>query len=199
MAQSDAGQRSAVSGRETRRAIFLDRDGVLNRVIMCNGTPHPPAAADEVDYKFPDARMNVALAAARAIKKNVEEVAFVEQEKIEMFQYERLDWVSMPMSEIADMFGAGRVLYLDMYQFDMYEEDNEYLLRGRISATVRVYERNGAQADQAVYRGEAEAVYPKHQPVAASDSAMLSVQVNAIHRFAEQVARKFYDHKVKVR
>lgn len=49
MAQSDGGLRSAVSSRETRRAIFLDRDGVLNRVIMCNGTPHPPAAADEVE------------------------------------------------------------------------------------------------------------------------------------------------------
>jgi D-glycero-D-manno-heptose 1,7-bisphosphate phosphatase len=32
-----------------RRAVFLDRDGVLNRTIVYNGVPHPPASADEVE------------------------------------------------------------------------------------------------------------------------------------------------------
>jgi len=30
-----------------RRAIFLDRDGVLNRVVLRNGKPHPPVSIDE--------------------------------------------------------------------------------------------------------------------------------------------------------
>jgi D-glycero-D-manno-heptose 1,7-bisphosphate phosphatase len=29
------------------RAVFLDRDGVLNRVIVRNGKPHPPAGLEE--------------------------------------------------------------------------------------------------------------------------------------------------------
>ncbi len=32
-----------------RRAVFLDRDGVLNRAIVRSGRPHPPAAPDEVE------------------------------------------------------------------------------------------------------------------------------------------------------
>jgi D-glycero-D-manno-heptose 1,7-bisphosphate phosphatase len=32
-----------------RRAVFLDRDGVLNRTIVYNGVPHPPASAGEVE------------------------------------------------------------------------------------------------------------------------------------------------------
>lgn len=32
-----------------RRAVFLDRDGVLNRAIMRNGRPHPPAGLHELD------------------------------------------------------------------------------------------------------------------------------------------------------
>jgi D-glycero-D-manno-heptose 1,7-bisphosphate phosphatase len=32
-----------------RRAVFLDRDGVLNRTIVRDGVPYPPASAAEVE------------------------------------------------------------------------------------------------------------------------------------------------------
>ena len=31
------------------RAVFLDRDGVLNRAVVVDGRPHPPASVDEVE------------------------------------------------------------------------------------------------------------------------------------------------------
>lgn len=42
-----------------RRAVFVDRDGVLNAAVVENGRPHPPAAA--ADLKFlPGVRERVA-------------------------------------------------------------------------------------------------------------------------------------------
>jgi D-glycero-D-manno-heptose 1,7-bisphosphate phosphatase len=32
-----------------RRAVFLDRDGVINRVAVRNGTPHPPSDIEEFE------------------------------------------------------------------------------------------------------------------------------------------------------
>jgi D-glycero-D-manno-heptose 1,7-bisphosphate phosphatase len=32
-----------------RRAVFLDRDGVINRAVVCGGTPHPPGSALELE------------------------------------------------------------------------------------------------------------------------------------------------------
>ena len=32
-----------------RRAVFLDRDGVLNRTIVRDSVPHPPLSADELE------------------------------------------------------------------------------------------------------------------------------------------------------
>ena len=31
-----------------KRAVFLDRDGVLNEAVMRDGKPYPPAAAEDV-------------------------------------------------------------------------------------------------------------------------------------------------------
>lgn len=39
---------------QLRRAVFLDRDGVLNRAIVRNGVPHPPATLAELEI-VPDA------------------------------------------------------------------------------------------------------------------------------------------------
>lgn len=36
------------------KAVFLDRDGVLNRPVVRNGSPHPPAGLDQLEI-FPDA------------------------------------------------------------------------------------------------------------------------------------------------
>jgi D-glycero-D-manno-heptose 1,7-bisphosphate phosphatase len=33
----------------TRRAVFLDRDGVINRAFIRNGTPHPPASLQNLE------------------------------------------------------------------------------------------------------------------------------------------------------
>ncbi len=39
----------AEEGVGARRAVFLDRDGVLNRAVVLDGKPHPPANMDELE------------------------------------------------------------------------------------------------------------------------------------------------------
>ena len=40
---------TAATPRTTRRAVFLDRDGVLNRALLRNGRPHPPSSLEELE------------------------------------------------------------------------------------------------------------------------------------------------------
>ncbi len=40
---------------EGRRAVFLDRDGVLNRPVVRQGKPYPPAGLAELEI-MPDAQ-----------------------------------------------------------------------------------------------------------------------------------------------
>jgi D-glycero-D-manno-heptose 1,7-bisphosphate phosphatase len=38
-----------IAALKQRRAVFLDRDGVLNRAVVRDGRPHPPASVDELE------------------------------------------------------------------------------------------------------------------------------------------------------
>lgn len=40
---------STREGSSVRRAVFLDRDGVLNRATVVGGIPHPPASVAELE------------------------------------------------------------------------------------------------------------------------------------------------------
>jgi D-glycero-D-manno-heptose 1,7-bisphosphate phosphatase len=46
---SPAGDSSETPGAAGRRAIFLDRDGVLNRAKVVDGKPLPPSSVDELE------------------------------------------------------------------------------------------------------------------------------------------------------
>ena len=44
----------AAAGAEARRAVFLDRDGVINRPVVRLGKPYPPADLSSFEF-YPDA------------------------------------------------------------------------------------------------------------------------------------------------
>ncbi|MDR1314326.1 MAG: HAD-IIIA family hydrolase [Deltaproteobacteria bacterium] len=47
-------QEKPSDGTTLKRAVFLDRDGVLNRAEVRGGKPHPPADAESMDF-YPEA------------------------------------------------------------------------------------------------------------------------------------------------
>jgi len=53
----------------TRRAVYLDRDGVLNRAVVRNGKPYPPASPAEVEILpgVPDALSRLRAAGFRLV------------------------------------------------------------------------------------------------------------------------------------
>jgi len=157
------------------------------------------ATGPSTSFDYPQARTDITMAVIQTITKHVKNVQFVDQAELEKFQKEDLDWVALPMSDIARRFDAQRVLYLDLYQFTMYEPNSINLLRGSIAAAMTVYEADSAAPDRPAYRTSLEVLYPENQPQPTSNRAMAAIQSGTIALFADQVARKFYDHKVKIK
>ena len=50
LASGSKGGRDKMGKHEVaRRAVFLDRDGVLNRPVIRNGQPHPPSSVEDFE------------------------------------------------------------------------------------------------------------------------------------------------------
>lgn len=173
------------------KAQYKGLKGTKTAIIIATGLA--------ADFEYPNARMNVALASAQAIGEHVKKVEFVDATEIDTFQEENIDWAAIPFSSIGSKFDVQRILYLDIYQFTLYEENSINLLRGRISAAVRVYEMDSPNPDQPAYRDEIIVLYPEGYPMALSDAAMQNVHFNTITIFADQLAKKFYNHKIPIK
>jgi len=152
------------------------------------------ATGPGINFEYPYARTNVALASAQIIGKHVKKAQFVAQDKIEAFQMENLNWATLPVETIAQKFNATRILYLDLYHFTMHEENSVHLLRGNIRSTARVYEIDGD--GKAVYQTEIGVEWPEHGPRPMSEATMARLQMETIVKFAERLARKFHNHKI---
>ena len=148
------------------------------------------------DFEFPEARLNIAYLVTNSIAANVDQIRFVPQSKVDAFQREDLDWFDLPMSEIGKRFDAERLLYLDIIRFTLTEDNSVGLLRGRLIADVRVYDVQSSKPNLPCYQTEIEVVCPEHTPLPMNDSAQQSIHRQTLLLFSEQLARKFYDHKV---
>ncbi|MCF7958229.1 MAG: hypothetical protein K9M57_07275 [Phycisphaerae bacterium] len=151
-----------------------------------------------INYDYPDARLNVALAVGDLIKKNVDDVTLIDQNQIENYQNRYLDWLSMPMSELGTHFKADRVLYIDLYEYTMHDESSVNLLRGRLNGSLYIYDMESRQQDRAVYNGDVKTQYPKDHPEPLSEKALHKIRFNSIVLFADGVAKKFYNHEIKL-
>ena len=154
------------------------------------------ATGPGVDFEYPEARINVAMATEVTIRGEIDDLEFVEQEKVERFQLANLDWPAISMSEIAHRLGVDRILYIDLYEFTMYEQRSVQLLRGRVRATMQIYEADSPFPNRVVYQNEVATLHPEHGPVPSSPAAMQKLQMETIIIFAQTISRKFYDHKV---
>jgi hypothetical protein len=176
---------------ENVKAEYTDLKGKRIAVVI--------AGLPAIDFEDPYARMDLALASAELIRQKVKEVQFVEQEKIERFQQENLGWISMPMREIGKKFGADRILYIELMQFTTVEPESVNLVRGRIWSQVSIYEVDSPQPNVPAYETEIQVVYPEQGPLPMSDTALIAARQQIIILYAQELSRKFHDHKRKIR
>ena len=149
-----------------------------------------------VDFEYPYAQLELTNLVSLVLSQHVKGAQLVDPQEIDRFQREDLDWLRLSISEIGRKFDAEQIVYLDVIQYTMTEEKSVNLLRGRIWAEVSVYDMAAAQANRARYTTEVTVVYPEANPVPVDGGARQHIELRTINMFAEELALKFYDHKV---
>lgn len=148
-------------------------------------------------FEYPHVQLEVSEHLAMPLKTNVRGISILPNENITDMQKREPDWDRVAPARLGARLGADRVLMVELTQYSTREPESTHLFRGRISANVKVYDTDHPDAAPA-YRTTVETAYPKdsHGQWGTDDR---QIRKGAMEAFADEVARKFYDHKVKVR
>lgn len=148
-------------------------------------------------FEYPFVQLELAEHLAAAIEPQIEQVSFVPARDVVDLQRSEPDWDREHESVIGARFRVDRVLRVDLTQYTTREPDSPHLMRGRIAASIKVFDSARPDASP-LYRAMVESVYPENTSGewGSDDRAIRKATLEA---FAAKVARKFYDHNVEVK
>lgn len=152
------------------------------------------ATLDE-DYA---ARYRVADAVRYYLKEGIKDVDLVDIRDITDFQEKSgSDWEGMSNVELGRKFKADRVVRIDLLEYTTRAPDAQSVRKGRVRASVAVYDVGRPAGDRAVFATEVTGSYPpegrKIDVLSVGDVDILN---GALRVFGEATARKFYEHEV---
>jgi hypothetical protein len=153
-------------------------------------------ADGDTHFQYPNLQLELAEFANQAIERNVAGVSFAPQRSVVEMQHREPEWRRTDPAELGKRFGADRVLMIELTQYTTREPESPHLHRGRIHANVKVYNTEYPNSRPA-YLTAVETAYPP-DTAGSWGSEESAIRRAVMEAFAADVARKFYDHKIKV-
>lgn len=156
-------------------------------------------AQPETLFDFPRVRLETSTyirdELAAKLKTHNISADFVDPARVEDFLQRSLEATSDPVA-LGRKFDASMVVYLELLQFQIRDSDAPDYLRGKVHASVAVYDLTAAADETQRYELEPVTVrFPDGQPVMINPTATLRVHQGTYEVFAQTVARKFYDYE----
>ena len=102
------------------------------------------------------------------------------------------DWDSP--EEIGAEFDVNFVVYVDIAEFSLYEQDSTSLFRGRCDSIVSVYEMETDGDGKRIFNKEINSVFPIQVPRSASDVSYEQFRNDYFFRLADEIGRLFYPY-----
>jgi len=149
--------------------------------------------ATDIDYVDPFAKINLAIGTAKLIKDNVENIVFIDQQRVDAFQREKFAWKALQMNDFKKRFDVDYIIEIDLLRFALQEENAVNLLRGTLEAEINVYDLQ-ASTTKPVYKCYINKTIPKGAPLQDSHQNKKRIKLQITAYFCQQLSWKFYDH-----
>lgn len=149
---------------------------------------------------YPRARRRVARAVSYYMKKHLPKARLVDAEAVVRLQEERgASWEGLSAGKLCRELECELILRLDLLEYTTRASSTRELRKGRIRATLNLYEGGDDTYDEAVYETEVTTVYPPASLHGVPDQDESQILHETVEAFAEAVSRKFYDHGKSMR
>lgn len=153
----------------------------------------------ETIYDYRHARLEVAAYVATELSENIRKLKCTEVDLVEDYIRSSSQFAFDPVA-VGKHFGTDRVIYLELLEFAFREFEAPDLLRGRIRASVVVYDISDPSVPAKRYELEpAQVVVPEDGPLIYNSTAAIGLRQMTYEEFAGVVAKKFYAHEEVVK
>ena len=157
-----------------------------------------PYAGADIQFQYPTVPIEISNEVVYALGRNLKDKvrSVVPPLVVVQWQESNLEWPNLSLPEVGRLFQADTLLYVELEQYTMLEENSADLLRGRARARVQVVKP--AADRHPAYDGAAEVLFPKDHPVGRLQTSQGAMRQSTNRLLAEEIVNKFRDRKVEV-
>ena len=173
-------QLEPVFEKETGKS-FTDRG--VRVAVLCY-------ADNELKYQYDSIDHLLAGRVAARLEQN--RIECINPEAARLWLEENPDWDTP--DEIGSEFNVRYVVYIDLSDFTLYEEDSRHLFRGRAEGIISVYEMDADGEGRRIFTRDLTSVYPLMTPRSASDVSYDMFRGEYLWRLSEEIGRMFFPY-----
>ncbi len=179
---------------EKKKPVAAECDKLAGSKVAVVVWAEPSTLDLDPGANFRTARQIGLVLEQNASKKELKGASYVDVMKVIQLQ-EQLGNVGPTLSnaEIGKRLGADVVLRVDLYQYTTRAPEAQGLIKGAVSGNIVVQRVDEATP---IYRTDVSASFPEGSTIGVLDYSDEEVLAEALRRFGEAVARKFYAHEV---
>lgn len=150
-------------------------------------------------YEYQHVQVEIASHVRYYLKEKFKDLKVVAPSEVDRYMKRHPDWATEHPGRVGAHFKADLVIMLELMEFTTREPDSPSLFRGRARARVTMYDLTGEdEMPKGVALKPAEAVYPPDRPIGVLRADDRIIRAETYKEFGRAVARKFYEHEVKL-
>ena len=151
------------------------------------------------ELKWDNEAVDYELAKAVAYRLNGHKISVIDPDRIHAWLDQNDNWDTP--DEVGNVFDADFIVYIDMKEYGLYEENSSQLYRGRTEAILSVIEmdpRNkrdpeATRKGHQIYSKDISSRYPKSTPVSSDQYAYADFKKMYLSALSEEIGVKFYE------
>lgn len=149
-------------------------------------------AEPDVLFDYPNVRLELGSYVTEHIKAHVKNVQFVSPRQVEEY-VERQGSMTQDAEAAGRHFHADKIIHITLLEFSMRDREMAHFYRGRVRASVAVYDLKDKSGTMQRYAlSDVVVAYPEKRPEGFDSTAAQTVRQKTYEAFADAVGRKFY-------
>lgn len=183
----------AFAPRHPKQTVKAEYELKAERLVIV------PYVGTDVLFSYPAAPLEISTDIVHEILLRIPDRVKMIIHPVQVIQWQEsnLEWPSMSLVRVAEMFQADTLMYVEVERYSMIEERSANLFRGRIKARVQVVETTAAR--NPVWEDLVEMTFPEDSPVGVLDVSERTIRAGVTRLFAREVVRRFHDHEIEAK